>query len=101
MFRNLLMLIGLFVFILAASGCRAGGAQQFSQQGFGQPQIGSQILQGFQQPIIGGNGLQVGGGLPTAQQSQQALGNFGRNLGSRFSNGLINVGVNRLINVLL
>jgi len=98
MFRNLLILIGLLVLTLGASGCRAGGSQAFSQQGFGQPQIGSQILQGFQQPILGGNTQQFGGNLPNAQQTQQALGQFGRNLGSRFGNGIINHGVGQLIN---
>ena len=100
MIRNVLLLIGLFILTTGASGCRAGGSQAFSQQGFGQPQLGSQILQGFQQPILGGlggNSQQVGGGLPTAEQTQQALGQFGRNLGSRFSNGVINHGVGQLI----
>ena len=123
MIRNTLILIGLFVFAMASSGCRAGGSQAFTQ-GFGQQQIGSQILQGFQQPILGGNaqqgilggnaqqgilgggvqgifggGVQQGtGGLPTGQQAQQTIGNIGQNLGSRISNGVINQGVSRLVN---
>ena len=111
MIRNIFILIGLCVFVVASSGCRSGGTQAFTQgfgqqpigtqilQGFGQQPIGSQILQGFQQPILGGNTQPVvGGGLPTAEQAQQAVGQFGQNIGSRISNGVINQGVNRLIN---
>ena len=97
MIRNALLLIGLIVLTVAASGCRAGGAQSFGQQ-FGQSDLGSQVLQGFQQPILGGNAQQVGGNLPNAQQAQGALEQFGRNLGSRFSNGILNQGVNQVIN---
>ena len=111
MIRNLLILAGLFVFTMSATGCRAGGSQPFGQQfgqsgigigsqvlqGLQQPHIGSQILQGVQQPILGGNSQQLGGNLPTADQAQQALGQFGRNLGTRFSNGLLNQGVNQVI----
>ena len=50
--------------------------------------------------LLGGAGLN-GGGLPSAEQTQQVLGQFGRNIGSRISNGLINRGVNGLINAAL
>lgn len=98
MIRNVLILIGLSVLAMTASGCQAGGSQPLGQQVFGQSEIGNQILQGFQQPILGGNSQPIGGNLPTAQQAQEALGNFGRNLGSRFSNGILNQGVNRAVN---
>jgi len=97
MIRNVLILVGLLVLAMGTSGCRSGGSQAFSQ-GFGQQQFGSQVLQGFQQPIFGGNTQQIGSNLPTAQQGQQALGQFGRNLGSRLSNGILNQGVSQLIN---
>ena len=70
MIRNTLILIGLFVFAMASSGCRAGGSQAFTQ-GFGQQQIGSQILQGFQQPILGGNAQQ---GILGGNAQQPILG---------------------------
>jgi len=110
MIRNVFTLIVLFLFVIAGSGCRSGGTQAFSQ-GFGQQifgsqvshgsqqqSIGSQILQGFQQPILGGNPPQFTGGLPTAEQTQQAVGQFGQNIGARISNGVLNQGVSRLIN---
>lgn len=69
--RNVLMFLGLFVFALAATGCRAGG-QSVGNQGI----LGG----GFQQP--------------TTQQTQQTF----RNIGTRVSNSVINQGVNRLVN---
>lgn len=75
--RNVLMFVGLFVLTLSLAGCRAGG------QGLAQPGFGGQ----FQQPT-----------LPNIQQTQQGLGQFGRNLGNRVSNGVINRGVNYAIN---
>jgi len=71
--RNVFMFIGLFVLALAATGCRAGGQAQ--------------------QPLFGGGFQQ-----PTAQQTQQTLGQVGRNFGNRLANGVMNRGVNYLIN---
>ncbi len=71
--RNVFLFIVLFVFALAATGCRAGGHAQ--------------------QPLFGG-GFQP----PSAQQTQQSLGQFGRSFGNRLANGVMNRGVNYLIN---
>ena len=71
--RNVFLFIVLFVFALAAPGCRAGGHAQ--------------------QPLFGG-GFQP----PSAQQTQQSLGQFGRSFGNRLANGVMNRGVNYLIN---
>ncbi len=60
------------------------------------PQVGYQQPM-IQQPILGG-GFQQQSGLPSVQVTQESLGRFGRNLGSRISNGIINRGVNHLIN---
>ena len=70
--RNVVMFIGLFALALAVTGCRAGGQVQ-------QPLFGG----GFQQPT---------------QQTQQTLGQVGRNFGNRLANGVMNRGVNYLIN---
>ena len=71
--RNVFMFIGLLILAMAATGCRAGGQ--------------------VQQPLFGG-GFQP----PTAQQTQQSLGQFGRSFGNRLANGVANRGVNYLIN---
>ena len=68
--RNVLMFIGLLVLTIAATGCRATG----------QPQ----------QPLFNGGFQQPG--------TQQTLGQFGRNFGNRLTNGVMNRGVNYLIN---
>ena len=124
--RNLFLFIGLLIMTMASSGCRTAGqgilAQPFNQ-GFTQPQVGLQNQQSLggllggglqnQQSVggllggLGGGGGLLGsaglngGGLPSAEQTQQVLGQFGRNIGSRISNGLINRGVNGLINAAL
>lgn len=87
--RNLMMLIGLFIFAIGTPGCRTAGQGHLAQpfnQGFAQPTIQQQIS---------GNGYQQQG-FPEVQQAQQVLGGLGRNLGSRLSNNLINRGVNHL-----
>ena len=71
--RNVFLFIGLFIFALAATGCRAGGQAQ--------------------QPLFGGGFQQ-----PGAQQTQQSLGQFGRSFGNRIANGVMNRRVNYLIN---
>ncbi len=71
--RNVLMFIALFVFALSATGCRAGGQ--------------------VQQPLFGG-GYQHA----NPHQTQPTLGQFGRNFGNRLANGVMNRGVNYLIN---
>jgi len=71
--QNVLMFIGLFILAVAATGCRAGGHAQ--------------------QPLFSGGYQQ-----PTPYQTQQTLGQFGRNFGNRLANGVINRGVNYLIN---
>ena len=71
--RNVFMFIGIFLLTLAATGCRAGGQ--------------------VQQPLFGGGFQQ-----PTAQQAQQSVGQLGRNFSNRLANGVMNRGVNYLIN---
>ena len=73
--RNFFLFVGLSVIALSAMGCRAGGQYQ-------QP-----VLGGYQQPV-----------LPNMQQTQQGMGQFGRNVGHLFTNNLLNRGVNFVIN---
>ena len=47
---------------------------------------------------LGGQPFNQGFSGFNVQQTQQSLGQFGRDLGSRFSNGIINQGVNRVLN---
>jgi len=68
--RTVLMFIGLSFLALAASGCRAGGQAQ--------------------QPLFNGGYQQPG--------AQQTIGRFGQNFGNRLVNGVMNRGVNYLIN---
>ena len=68
--QYIFMSVGLFILILASTGCRAGGHAQ-------------------QSPF--------NGGYQQARQ-QQTLGQFGRNFGNRLANGVMNRGVNYLIN---
>jgi len=70
MMRKFFFFTGLLFLTLSLAGCRGAG-----QGGFAQP---------FNQPQFG------------AGQSQ-ALGQFGRNIGNRVTNGVINHGINRLI----
>ena len=94
--RNLLLFVGISIMALSASGCRTAGQGALGQGLLGQPQVFNQPRLGqTQQSLLGG------GGLPSAAQTQQALGQFGRNVGNRLSNGLINHGVNSLINAAL
>jgi hypothetical protein len=71
--RNVLMIIGLSLLMLAATGCRAGGPAR--------------------QPLFSGGYQQ-----PNPYQTQQTMGQFGRNFGNRLVNGVMNRGVNYLIN---
>lgn len=73
--RNVFMFVGLSILALAAMGCRTGGQFQQSVPG------------SFEQPV-----------LPNVQQTQQGLGQFGRNVGNIFTNNLLNRGVNFVIN---
>lgn len=89
--RICLLLALISIFTLSASGCRTAGqgypASPFNQ-GYAQPQYGVQ----HQQQYTGG------GGAPGMGQPQPAIGQFGRNIGNRITNGLINRGINGLIN---
>lgn len=94
--RNVLLLIGISILALSASGCRTA-----NQGLLGQGLLGQQN-QIFNAPQLGQTQQSLlGGGLPSGAQTQQALGQFGRNVGNRLSNGLINHGVNSLINAAL
>jgi len=87
--RNCLFLTVCLVLTLSASGCRTAGQGYQGMpynQGYSQPQLGVQA-----QP-------QFFGGAPGNGQTSQGFGQLGRNLGNRFTNGLINRGVNSLIN---
>ena len=68
--QNVFLFTGLLVLMFATTGCRAGGQAQ-------RPLFDG----GFRQP-----------------RTQQTLGQFGRNFGNRLANGVINRGVNYLIN---
>jgi len=104
------MLLGLSILALSFAGCCAcrqgvcGQSGHFQQPNFQQPIMQQPVMQQpvmqqpvMQQPIIGDGYQQPGASLPNWQQTQQGLGQFGQNLGSRFSNGILNRGVNRVI----
>ena len=95
---KMLMLSGMFVLLIAFSGCHTAGYGQPNQP-LGQvfnPTAGG--LGGlFQQPILNGANNQQAGGL-SIPQVQQGVGGFVQDLGNRFSNGLINQGINRVAN---
>jgi len=85
--RNCLLIAGLFILTLSASGCRTAGQGYSSQpfnQGYAQPVQQQQYIGGQGGPVVG--------------QPQQTFGQFGRNIGNRVTNGLINRGINGLIN---
>lgn len=69
----------------------------FSQQQGALGGLGG-IFQQQQQPSLGGIFQQAGGNLPNAPQNQSTFGQFGQNLGSQISNGVVNQGINRAVN---
>jgi len=84
------MFFGLSILAMSVTGCcacRQGGCGQNGH--LQQPTLPQSILgEGYQQN---------GANLPNGKQTQRGLRQFGQNLGSRFSNGILNRGVNRVI----
>jgi hypothetical protein len=125
LFARALMLIGLAMFVAISVGCQSRGfggmgsanygynqqhrimqppvqpgfgQQAYGQQGFSQQPYGQQVIQ--QPPVMqqaNGYGRQAYNQQPN-MSSMGGLQQFGKNVGQRFRDGVVNRGINAAIN---